>query len=157
MTRFKFSKGNWKTFFLFIILNSLIVSYLQSQFEFGMVALMDAGIITILFLFFRQYFTIFDSVVGFQDSFLLLKEGLFKKEVRVNYSEISKMVFTHNKALKLWVYVDNKKVELPSPHRVGKAEELFQWLATKNPQIAFQIIRPKEFIPADNNPYPSQP
>jgi len=70
----------------------------------------------------------------FQDSFLLLIKGLFSKEIKINYAEITRISFAYNRFLDLWIYTAANKIKIPFPsNKFNKAEELFVWLHTKNP------------------------
>jgi len=101
--------------------------------------LMSTGLMLLLFI---PALKLFETVVTFQDSFLQLKRGLFRKDVKINYADINKITFTYDRLLNLWIYTPDLKVKIPPPsNKLDKAEELFSWLKTKNTAIKVEIIR----------------
>lgn len=137
MVRYKFTQADWKQVVLFSIIPVLFFRALQNYFSTGwaMLATLVAGL---LFVFLLG--NLFIAVVEFKDEFLLLKNGFFRKEVKVNYSEINKATFTHDRFLNFYIYTAGNKLKLPTPARLNKAEELFNWLRIQNPAMQVEII-----------------
>jgi len=139
MIRYQFSQADWKSFILFPFISTLLLNYLKIYFGFGTAMLITFGIAVIFVVIFRKHLT---SVVAFTDSFILLKKGIFKKEVKINYADINRITFAYNRFLDLWIYTADNKFKIPPPsNKLDKAKELFTWLNTKNPAIEIEITK----------------
>lgn len=137
-TSFKFTQADWTSFAFFAFFHIILYNVLRSYFDIGMAMLIGFGVGVSLQFFFRKYFI---SVVEFKETFLQLEKGLNNQKVEIQYSEISKISFSYNRFLNLQIVTLSGKIELPPPARLEKAEELFQWLVTKNPAIEMEVRR----------------
>jgi hypothetical protein len=144
MANFKFRQSDWKGHVFFFLVNFVAYRIFLDNFEFISALLLSLTVVVImLILFWRN----FDSVAEFKDSYLLVKKGWFKKAEHISYSDFQKITYSNvTRFLKLILYTNNQKIELPPPVRLAQAEELFAWLRTKNPLIKLEIIKPESVL-----------
>lgn len=150
MKTFKHAQTDWKLFLLFPVIPVLFYRILHDNLGNGAAILIGIAIGALCFLLLSKYFT---SVVTYKDTYLLLNKGRFKEEIKVNYSDIKAISFSYDKFMNLYIYTADKEVKLPPPLRVDRAEELFQWLSTKNPAIKMKMSGKKR----KTTPNPVQP
>lgn len=138
MTKFKYTQADWKSSFLFVGVPFLFYRILQNYIGVVTAMLVGFGIGIILFFLLGRYFI---SVVEFKETYLLLKNGAFRKDIKVSYSEINRRSFSYDRLLNFYIYTADNTIKLPPPTKLDKAEELFQWLGTKNPAIKMEITK----------------
>ena len=137
MTKFKYSQADWKASILIGVISSSMFPIFGTYFGGIMLMLLSVGSTVIIISLISKYFI---SVVEFNDTYFVLKEA-FKKEIKVPYSNIIKITFSNDRFLNLFVYTTDYKFKLPPPARLPKAEELFNWLRTKNLDIQVEILK----------------
>jgi len=139
MTKRKFTQVGWMPFILMPVFSNFLLRFFQTYFNTGIAMLISIGLMVLLIILVSKLFL---TVVTFKDSFLQLKKGLFRKEIKINYADINKITFTYNRFLDLWIYTADSKIKIPPPsNKLEKAKELFAWLRTKNPGIIVDIIK----------------
>lgn len=129
MTNYRFSQTNWKQLVFFSLFPVLMFFVLKEFVAIGWAMLIAILLGVIVQFLFGRYLA---SVVEFREDHLLLKAGPLREEVIVNYEDIRKASFRRDRILTFYVFTKDKKIKLPPPPRLEKAEELFQWLRTKN-------------------------
>lgn len=137
MTKFEYSQVDWKALVLIGVVSGALFRFFQTYFGGGILILLGFGFTIILIGLISKYF---ESVVEFHDTYFVLKEA-FKKEIQVPYSHVNKLTFFYGRFLNLYVYTADNKFKLPPPARLQKAEELFNWLETKNLGIQVEILK----------------
>ncbi|MDQ3291078.1 MAG: hypothetical protein M3Q05_07285 [Bacteroidota bacterium] len=141
MATFKYTQASLKFSIFTLGITLLTYKALENYLGFGMVMFLSLAVEVIFLTFLSRYF---NTVVEFRDSYLLLKKGFFSKEEKIKYSDFRKIAYSNaTRFLKLSLYTNENKIELPPPTRLAQAEELFTWLRTKNPAIEFEIERPQ--------------
>ena len=140
MINFKFTQTDLlKSIFIFVIASNILANLFQMAFSKEIAMLLGNGLGTILlFWLIKKYFF---SSVEFHETYLRLNKDRFRKEVEINYSEINKITFSYKRGLNLFTNTTNTSIRLPSPVRLNKAEELFAWLKTKNPNLEVEITK----------------
>ncbi|WP_224998994.1 hypothetical protein [Cesiribacter sp. SM1] len=141
-TSYKFTKADWKPGIIFTFIGVVCFHVLMSYFSYGMAMLITIsvgiGFIISFQILFGKYF---NSVVEFKETYIIQKKGLNNQVVKIYYSEIRKISFSYNRFMMLQIVAVGSKIKFPLPTKIDKVEELFQWLATKNPAIEMEIKR----------------
>ncbi|QMU29942.1 hypothetical protein [Adhaeribacter radiodurans] len=141
MALYKYSQADWKFPTLSFVVCFLTYQLLLKLVGFGVALFLSLAIEVIILVFFTKYFK---SVAEFHDSYLLVKKGFSNKTEKIPYSEFQKISYSNaTRFLKLNLYTNGNKLELPPPARLAQAKELFAWLQIKNPAIAFEITQPE--------------
>jgi len=125
MTKRKFTQVGWMPFILLPVFSILLLRFVQTYFNTEIAMLISIGLIKLLSIPVSKLFL---TVVIFKDSFLQLKKGLFRKEIKINYADINKIAFSYDRFLDLWIYTADSKIKIPPPsNKLEKAKELFTW------------------------------
>ena len=112
MSQRKFTQTNGMLFVLIPALSIFLLKFVQNYFSAGIAMLICTGLMLLVFI---PAVKLFQTVVTFQDSFLQLKRGLFRKDVKINYTDINKITFSYDRFLSLWIYADGYKLKITPP------------------------------------------
>jgi len=139
MTKYRFTQNNWRSLLLYLLFPVPVLRILQNYLSSGAAMLIGIALLAVLFILLGKYV---DSVVEFKEVFLLFRKGFGCKEVKINYADIKKINFSHDRFLELWIYTAENKIKIPPPsNKLEKAQELFTWLKDQNPAIEIEISK----------------
>lgn len=136
MTNFVFKEYGWAASLLPGFSAGIFFS-ISNNYLGLLAALLVAVTITFLIVSLSNRFVL--SKVMFDNSSLKRKKAFSNHIDVIEYADINRMSYNYTRMQPFYIHTDHKKIKLPSPGSLKRAQELFSWINSNYPHIITEI------------------